>query len=112
MQLQAAGAGLQNVGALAAGIPPGLFAGGPPGGGVPGGIPGLPPSLLAAGLPPTSVAALAAAAAQYGDVTGWIYTIMAIAIAAAEVAIGLAIFLSLYGHEETISLDEMRLLKH
>tara|TARA_B100001123_G_C14399554_1_gene666217 strand:+ start:189 stop:491 length:303 start_codon:yes stop_codon:yes gene_type:complete len=53
-----------------------------------------------------------AAAAHYGDVTGWIYTVIAIAIAAAEVAIGLAIFLSLYGHEETISLDEMRLLKH
>ena len=66
MQLQAAGAGLPNAGALVAGIPHQLFSGGPPGGGVPGGIPGLPPSLLAAGLPPTSVAALAAAAAQYG----------------------------------------------
>ena len=68
MQLQAAGAGLPpNPGALVAGIPPGLFQGGPPGGqALPGGIPGLPPSLLAAGIPPTSVAALAAAAAHYG----------------------------------------------
>jgi len=68
MQLQAAGAGLPpNPGALVAGIPPGLFQGGPPGGqAIPGGIPGLPPSLLAAGIPPTSVAALAAAAAHYG----------------------------------------------
>lgn len=53
-----------------------------------------------------------AAAAQHGDVTGWVYTSIAIAIAAAEVAIGLAIFLALYGQEETISLDEMTLLKH
>ena len=68
MQLQAAGAGLPpNAGALAAGFPPGLFQGAHPGSqGIPGGIPGLPPSLLAAGLPPTSVAALAAAAAHYG----------------------------------------------
>ena len=66
MQLQAAGAGLPTAGVLAAGIPHGLFPGGHPGGGVPGGIPGLPPSLLAAGIPPTSVAALAAAAAHYG----------------------------------------------
>jgi NADH-quinone oxidoreductase subunit K len=53
-----------------------------------------------------------AAAAYHGDVTGWIYTIFAIAIAAAEVAIGLAIFLSMYGQYETISLDEVNLLKH
>ena len=68
MQLQAAGAGLpHNSGALVPGLPPGLFQGGPPGGqALPGGIHGLPPSLLAAGLPPTSVAALAAAAAHYG----------------------------------------------
>lgn len=53
-----------------------------------------------------------AAAAQHGDVTGWVYAVIAIAIAAAEVAIGLAIFLSLYGQEETINLDEVRLLKN
>ena len=33
---------------------------------------------------------------HYGDVNGWVFTSIAIAIAAAEVAIGLAIFLSLY----------------
>ena len=53
-----------------------------------------------------------AAASLHGDVTGWVYTIFAIAIAAAEVAIGLAIFLSMYGQHETISLDEVNLLKH
>ena len=34
----------------------------------------------------------AAAAVHHGDTTGWVYTIFAIAIAASEVAIGLAIF--------------------
>ena len=46
------------------------------------------------------------------NIAGEVFALFVIAIAAAEVAIGLAIFLSLYGHEETISLDEMRLLKH
>ena len=54
----------------------------------------------------------AAAAVHHGDVTGWIYTVFAIAIAAAEVAIGLAILLSMYNQHETISLDEVELLKH
>ena len=53
-----------------------------------------------------------AAAVHHGDVTGWVYTIFAIAIAAAEVAIGLAILLSMYGQHETISLDEVNLLRH
>ena len=52
-----------------------------------------------------------AAATHWGDVTGWVYAVFAIAIAAAEVAIGLAIFLSMYGQHETISLDEVNLLK-
>jgi len=53
-----------------------------------------------------------AAATHWGDVTGWVYAAFAIAIAAAEVAIGLAIFLSMYGQHETISLDEVNLLKN
>ena len=53
-----------------------------------------------------------AAATHWGDVTGWVYAVIAIAIAAAEVAIGLAIFLSMYGQHETISLDEVNLLKN
>ena len=53
-----------------------------------------------------------AAATHWGDVTGWVYAVFAIAIAAAEVAIGLAIFLSMYGQHETISLDEVTLLKN
>ena len=53
-----------------------------------------------------------AAASHWGDVTGWVYAVFAIAIAAGEVAIGLAIFLSMYGQHETISLDEVNLLKY
>ena len=46
-----------------------------------------------------------AAASQYGDVSGWGFIAIAIAIAAAEVAIGLAILLSMYSTQETIDLD-------
>ncbi len=53
-----------------------------------------------------------AAATHWGDVTGWVYAVFAIAIAAAEVAIGLAIFISMYNQHETISLDEVNLLKN
>ena len=53
-----------------------------------------------------------AAATHWGNVTGWDYAVFAIAIAAAEVAIGLAIFLSMYGQHETISLDEVNLLRN
>jgi NADH-quinone oxidoreductase subunit K len=54
----------------------------------------------------------AAAAVYHGDTTGWVYTIFAIAIAASEVAIGLAIFLAMYGQHDTISLDDVDVLKN
>ena len=54
----------------------------------------------------------AAAAVHLGDATGWIYTIFAIAIAASEVAIGLAIFLAMYGKHESISLDDVDVLSN
>ncbi len=53
-----------------------------------------------------------AVAMQNGEPTGWVFTAIAISIAAAEVAVGLAIFLALYSTRETISLDDMDLLKH
>ena len=49
---------------------------------------------------------------HYGDVNGWVFTAIAIAIAAAEVAIGLAIFLSLYSTQQTISLDDATTLRN
>ena len=54
----------------------------------------------------------AAAAVHHGDTTGWVYTIFAIAIAASEVAIGLAIFLAMYGQHDTISLDDVDVLRN
>ncbi len=53
-----------------------------------------------------------AGALHYGDVTGWVYTAIAIAIAAAEVAVGLAIFLALFTGRETVVLDELTILKN
>ena len=53
-----------------------------------------------------------AGALHYGDVTGWVFAAIAIAIAAAEVAVGLAIFLALFGERKTIVLDEIMRLKH
>ena len=53
-----------------------------------------------------------AGAMHYNNIDGWVFTSVAIAIAAAEVAVGLAIFLALYSKRGTISLDEGTLLKH
>ena len=53
-----------------------------------------------------------AGAAHWENIDGWGYTSIAIAIAAAEVAVGLAIFLALYSQRNTISLDEVTMLKH
>ncbi|MDP6844107.1 MAG: NADH-quinone oxidoreductase subunit NuoK [Candidatus Thalassarchaeaceae archaeon] len=53
-----------------------------------------------------------AGASHWENIDGWVYTSIAIAIAAAEVAVGLAIFLALYSQRGTISLDEVTLLKH
>ena len=53
-----------------------------------------------------------AGAYHYENIDGWVFAAFAIAIAAAEVAVGLAILLSLYSQRQTISLDEVSLLKH
>ncbi|MEC8736570.1 MAG: NADH-quinone oxidoreductase subunit NuoK [Candidatus Thermoplasmatota archaeon] len=53
-----------------------------------------------------------AAGVYHGDTAGWIYTVFAIAIAAAEVAIGLAILLSVFNQHETIRLDDINLLRN
>ena len=53
-----------------------------------------------------------AGAMHYNNIDGWVFTSVAIAIAAAEVAVGLAIFLALYSKRGTISLDEVTLLMH
>ena len=53
-----------------------------------------------------------AGAYLHQDATGWMFAVFAIAIAAAEVAVGLAIFLALYDQHGSIALDEVQGLKH
>ena len=49
--------------------------------------------------------------AYSGDVSGQIFALFSIALAAAEVAIGLAIFLLLYKRSDTVELQKIRLLR-
>lgn len=44
-------------------------------------------------------------------ITGQVWAIIVIAVAAAEVAVGLALFISLYRRRKTIAADEVDLLK-
>ena len=46
-----------------------------------------------------------------GSVTGQVFVLLVIAVAAAEVAVGLAIVVSLFRHKETTDVDKMDLLK-
>jgi len=46
-----------------------------------------------------------------GDVAGQVSVLLVMAVAAAEVAVGLAIIVSLFRHKETTDVDEMDLLK-
>lgn len=47
-----------------------------------------------------------------GDEAGHVMAFFIIAVAAAEVAVGLAILLSVFRHRQSVSLDEVRSLKH
>ncbi len=49
--------------------------------------------------------------AYSGDVSGQVFALFSIALAAAEVAIGLAIFLLLYKRYGTVELQKIRLLR-
>ena len=46
-----------------------------------------------------------------GSVAGQVFVLLVIAVAAAEVAVGLAIVVSLFRHKETTDVDKMDLLK-
>jgi NADH-quinone oxidoreductase subunit K len=46
-----------------------------------------------------------------GNIDGQVFVLLVMAVAAAEVAVGLAIVVSLYRHKETADVDEMDLLK-
>jgi len=45
------------------------------------------------------------------DITGQVFTLFVIAVAAAEVGIGLAIVILIFRNRETINVDEVNLLK-
>jgi NADH-quinone oxidoreductase subunit K len=45
------------------------------------------------------------------DITGQIFTLFVIAVAAAEVGIGLAIVILIFRNRATINIDEVNLLK-
>ncbi|WP_202079594.1 NADH-quinone oxidoreductase subunit NuoK [Caldalkalibacillus salinus] len=47
----------------------------------------------------------------YPDITGQVFTVFTISVAAAEVAVGLAILIALYRNRTTVNVDEMNLLK-
>lgn len=52
---------------------------------------------------------------KYGmapSITGQIFALFAISVAAAEAAVGLAILISLYRAKKTVKIDEMDLMKH
>ena len=46
-----------------------------------------------------------------GDPAGGVFALLAIAVAAAEAAVGLAVFLSIYQTHGTIELDKVRFLR-
>jgi NADH:ubiquinone oxidoreductase subunit K len=48
---------------------------------------------------------------QLGELTGQVFALFVIAVAAAEVGIGLAIVILIYRNRETINVDEVNLLK-
>ena len=47
----------------------------------------------------------------WGNVDGQVFVLLVMAVAAAEVAVGLAIVVSLFRHQATADVDEMNLLK-
>lgn len=54
---------------------------------------------------------LVALSRQWGNLDGQIFVFMVMAVAAAEVAIGLAILIANTRHQESINIDEIHLLK-
>ena len=55
--------------------------------------------------------AFVAFARHWGDVGGQIFVFFVIAVAAAEVAVGLAIIVALFRHNETVNIDRVNILK-
>ena len=54
---------------------------------------------------------LASFARQYGHANGQVFVLFVLAVAAAEVAVGLAIIISVFRHRDSIDLDNINLMK-
>ena len=55
--------------------------------------------------------ALVAFSRQWGDVAGHVFVLMVITVAAAEVAVGLGIVISMFRNRDSVDIDEVSLLK-
>lgn len=47
----------------------------------------------------------------HNDMTGQVFMIMSITVAAAEVAVGLALVVAIYSHRESLNIDILKILK-
>ena len=54
---------------------------------------------------------LIAFSAQLQDISGQVFVVFIIAVAAAEAAVGLGIILAFYRNKETVNIDEMSLMR-
>ena len=54
---------------------------------------------------------LAAFSQQWQHVTGQVFAIFVIAVAAAEAAVGLGIILAFYRNKQTVNIDEMNVMR-
>ena len=54
---------------------------------------------------------LVALSNYWGNLTGQVFVFIVMAVAAVEVAVGLAIVMSIVRHKDTINVDEINLLK-
>ena len=55
--------------------------------------------------------ALVAFSRQWGDLAGHVFVLMVIVVAAAEVAVGLGIVISLFRNRESVNVEDSSLLK-
>ena len=55
--------------------------------------------------------ALVAFSRQWGDLAGHVFVLMVIVVAAAEVAVGLGIVISLFRNRESVNVEDVSLLK-
>jgi NADH-quinone oxidoreductase subunit K len=54
---------------------------------------------------------LVAIAYRMGDLSGQVFAVFIIAVAAAEAAVGLGILLAFYRNKETVNIDEMTIMR-